>query len=180
MQTTSHKTKSERVHITTVCGMNLLRLKSWLPDNEGGGKPVLLEQLELPSLVGATVSGILRVLCLGPGDWMVVSHDQEAATLSQRIRPDLCQRGFILVDLSDGLAVLEVSGSAIRDVLSKGCGLDFHPRNFPAGWCARTRFAQIPLTIECLDESPRFQLYATRSYLHYLLDWFSDASVEFE
>jgi sarcosine oxidase subunit gamma len=65
-------------------------------------------------------------------------------------------------------------------VLSKSCGLDFHPRRFALGHCARTRFAQIPVLIDCVDALPRFELYVQKSYSHYLEDWLIDAALEFE
>jgi sarcosine oxidase subunit gamma len=65
-------------------------------------------------------------------------------------------------------------------LLSKGCGLDLHPRSFPAGRCARTRFAQIPVVLDCPDEDSRFDMYAGRSYRQYLHEWLLDAAVEFE
>jgi sarcosine oxidase subunit gamma len=73
-----------------------------------------------------------------------------------------------------------VRGSAARELLSKGCGLDLHPESFPAGHCARARFAQIPVVIECLEEPPRFEMTVARSYLQYLQSWLEDAAVEFE
>src|SRR4051812_8511189 len=131
--------------------INSLRLKSWLPEHTQGGKPVVLAGQELPSQVGGILQGPMRVLCLGPGDWLIVSHEHTGSSMRAHFAPDLSEQGLALVDLTDGLAALEVSGSAAREVLSKGCGLDFHPRSFPPGRCARTRFAQIPVVIECLD-----------------------------
>lgn len=168
--------KTAVIQITAVHGRRSLRLKSWLPEYTSGGKPVVLAARELPSRVGATLSGPVRVLCLGPGDWLIVSHEREPSGLREHIERDLPQPGLVLVDLTPGLAVLEVQGSAIREVLSKGCGLDFHPRSFPTGRCARTRLAQIPVVIECLSEPPRFELYVPRSYFHYLHAWLIDAA----
>jgi sarcosine oxidase subunit gamma len=67
------------------------------------------------------------------------------------------------VDYSDRLAVIEVRGTAARALLSKGCGLDLSDRAFPARYCARTRFAQLAVILECLDDS-RFELTVARSY----------------
>jgi sarcosine oxidase subunit gamma len=156
-----------------------MRLTSWLPEYRNGKKRGTIDGPELPSEVGATVSGGMHVLCMGPAEWLIVSTERAACTLRERIEPGLARQGLVLVDLSDGLAGLAVQGVAARDLLSKGCGLDFHPRIFPAGQCARTRFAQIPIIIDCLDEPPRFELYVARSYLHYLHAWLIDAAVEF-
>lgn len=170
--------KAATVQITPV-SRTLLLMKSWLPEHTSGSKPVVLAGQELPSPVGATTSGSLRALCTGPGEWLIASPTHRNSSLRDHIEPDLPQQGLLIVDLSDGLAALEVRGSAVRELLSKGCGLDLHPRSFPAGRCARTRFAQISVVIVCLDESPRFELYVARSYSHYLQSWLGDAAVEF-
>jgi sarcosine oxidase subunit gamma len=180
MRVAPHKTRYERVQITSVSGRTLLRLKSWLPEYTTRGKPVALAGQELPSRVGATLSGAMHALCVGPGEWLITLHEHQASSLREHIEPDLSKQGLVLVDLTDGLAVLQAQGSAVREVLCKGCGLDFHPRSFLAGRCARTRFAQIPVVIECLDEPPRFDFYVARSYLRYLHSWFTDATAEFD
>lgn len=168
------------VQMTAVSGRTSLRLKSWLPQYTDGGEPVVLAGRELPSQVGATtLFGPMRVLCVGPGEWLIVSQEHPASSLRERIEPDLAKHGLALVDLTDAIVALDVQGCVVREVLAKGCGLDLHPRSFPAEWCARTRFAQIPLLIECLDNPPRFELHMARSYLHYLHAWITDAAAEF-
>src|ERR1700731_3329204 len=107
--------------ITAVSGRTTLRLKSWLPEYANGGKPVALEGRELPSQVGASLSGQMRVLCVGAGEWLIVSQEHPVSSLRERIEPDVPKYGLALIDLSDGLAGLEVRGSAVREVLSKGC-----------------------------------------------------------
>lgn len=170
--------RTEAVEIT-VHGRTSLRLTSWLPEYTNAAKPVVLAGRELPLQVGATLPGPMRVLCIGPGEWLIVSHKYSASSLRERIEPDLQKYGLVLADLTDGLAGLDVRGSAVREVLSKGCGLDLHPRTFPAERCARTRFAQIPLIIECLDHPHRFELHVARSYFQYLHAWLTDATAEF-
>lgn len=179
-QARSAPNKTAPLQITPVSGRTSLLLKSWLPEYTNGGRPVILAGHELPSQVGGILSGPIRALCIGPGEWVIAWHEYPASGLRQHIEPDLSRLGLVLVGLTDGLVVFEVRGPAARDVLSKGCGLDFHPRVFPAGRCARTRFAQIPVLIECLEQPSRFELYVARSYSGYLHAWLTDATVEFE
>ena len=168
------------VQIAAMTFRTSLRLKSWLPEVTNGEKPVVLAGRQLPLQVGATLPGPPRVLCVGPGEWLVVSYPRQALELREDIDPDLSRQGVVLVDLTHGLAGLDVRGSAAREVLSKGSGLDFHPRSFPVDRCARTRLAQIPVVIDCLDAPPRFELYVARSYFKYLQSWVFDAACEFE
>jgi len=154
----------------------VLRLKSWLPQHINAEKPVVLAGRELPSQVGAALSAPLRVLCVGAGEWLVVSHERQASALRADIEADLTTYGLALVDVTHGLTGLAVRGCAAREMLSKGCGLDFDPRSFVVGRCARTRLAQIPVVIDCLDTPPRFELYVARSYFQYLHSWLTDAA----
>jgi sarcosine oxidase, subunit gamma len=168
------------VHINPVTGRTMLRLRSWLPEYAKGSQPVVLAGRELPSRVGAMLPGPMRVLCVAPGEWLIVSREPNGSSLHKDIEPDLPKYGLAIVDLTDGTATLVVRGSAAREVLSKGCGLDLDPRTFPPGRCARTRFAQIPVVIECLEDPARFELHMARSYLHYLHSWLTDAAAEYE
>jgi sarcosine oxidase subunit gamma len=160
-------------------GRNVFRLKSWVVGITGGSKPVTLAGRELPADAGGTLRGSARALCTGPGEWLVVSPGPGAGRLPEQIEQELVEQGVALVDLSDGLGVLEVSGRDVRELLCKGCGLDLHAATFAPGSCARTRFAQIPVVIECIDET-RFEVYVARSYLQYLHAWLSDAAVELD
>lgn len=165
------------IQITPLSGRTVLRLKCWLAGSVTGGKPVALAGQVLPSQVGETVSESAHVLCVGPGDWLIVS-DEPASGVRERVGSDVAQQGIAIVELTDGLASVELRGPGVREVLSKGCALDWHPRHFPAGRCARTRFAQVPVVIECLDDSPRFELTVARSYFRYLHAWLTDAATE--
>jgi sarcosine oxidase, subunit gamma len=155
------------VRIEPIAPRAVLRLTSW-----SGA----LSDTDLPSRVGMTVPGAARALCVAPGEWLFISHEQDASNLREAFSPGLLQEGAVLVDSTDGIAAFAVEGPAVRDVLAQGCGLDFHPRSFPPGQCARTRFAQIAVVLDCLDEA-RFELYVSRSYAHYLQAWLLDAAV---
>lgn len=110
----------------------------------------------------------------------MVYAETNVARLRNVLAPQLAAQSLVLVDLTDGLVVLELSGTAARQVLATSCGLDLDGRAFAAGHCARTRLAQIPVVIDCVQDSGVFELYAPRSYGSYLEDWLLDASVHCE
>lgn len=148
----------------------LIEIRSWLPEHHGSQRTATLGGHVLPSQVGAVLSSPWRVLCLAPAEWLLISDGASPV-------PD--EQGLVLTDATDGLAVLSMRGPLVRDILSKGCGLDFEPHAFPIGRCARTRLAQLPVIVDYIDEEPRFDLYVPRSYLRFLSDWLEDAAVEF-
>ncbi|MFC4314227.1 sarcosine oxidase subunit gamma [Steroidobacter flavus] len=158
----------------------VLEINSWLPELKNGEQRLSLNGCELPSEVGATLPGSVRALCLAPGRWLLVSEEQSPANIAERFAAEVTAQGAVLIDTTDGIGVLNVRGAQARDVLSKGCGLDFHPTAFAAGHCARTRFAQMAVIVEHIDDATGFRLYVARSYLRFLTDWIADAAVEFQ
>ena len=158
----------------------VLEINSWLPELKSGERRLSLNGGELPREVGATLPGSVRALCLAPGRWLLVSEEESAAHIAERFAAEVAAQGAVLIDTTDGVAVLNVRGALARDVLSKGCGLDFHPTAFAAGRCARTRFAQMAVLIEHIDDLTGFRLYVARSYVRFLNDWIADAAVEFQ
>lgn len=157
----------------------IVRLRSWLQPYANGDKAVLLAGQPLPTLVGATLTQKPRVLCTAPGDWLLVSSEHTAAELGAELSADLSIQGLVLTDLSDGLVIMELRDPYVRELLAKGCGLDFHVSAFIPGMCARTRFAQLPVVLLCKAENA-FELFVARSYAVYLRMWLIDAAVEFE
>ncbi|MGH8139093.1 MAG: sarcosine oxidase subunit gamma [Steroidobacteraceae bacterium] len=165
--------------ITELTGRASIGVKSWLPEHLSGDRAVEHEGRRLPSTVGAISPGDPRVLCLAPGDWLFVSDRLRGPQTQGGIRHRFGNESLAAVDLSDALAVIRIEGDDAREVLSKGCGLDFHVRHFPANHCARTRFAQLPLVIECREHPQAFELSVARSYCSYLRSWLLDSAAEF-
>ena len=164
------------VVITAVRVEAMLSVRSWNPANRG---PCVNAGKSLPTEVGATASGPTRALCLAPAEWLIASQEIDAARLRAEIGRDLSAQNLVAVDLTSGLASFHVNGPVARHLLSKGCGLDFHPRSFPAQRCARTRFAQLATVIECREDPSQFELHVGRSYAAFLRDWLLDAAREF-
>jgi sarcosine oxidase subunit gamma len=156
-----------------------LEIRSWLPEHHNAQPTVTFLGHQLPREVGASVPGSIRILCLAPAEWLLVSDELSASSIMERGAADLAGQSAIVVDASDGMGALSIRGLMARDVLSKGCGLDLRPNVFPIGRCARTRFAQMPMIIDHIDDPVGFRLYVARSYLRYLTVWVEDASAEF-
>jgi sarcosine oxidase gamma subunit len=73
-----------------------------------------------------------RVRILRPrlGKWFLTSSAKSAAALREWLAADQNEQGIIVSHLSLGLAVPQVPGAAARDIIAKGCGLDFRPQVF--------------------------------------------------
>jgi len=126
-----------------------------------------------PNRVAAT--GPLRVLWLGPDEWLVVA-DGEAPDLLPRLQRAVVGRRAAVTDLSSSRTILELSGAGARGLLAAGCGLDLHPRVFGAGQCAQTLLARVPVILDQLDAAPHYRVLVRRSYAVWLVDWMIDAA----
>lgn len=83
-----------------------------------------------------------------------------------------------VVDQSGAYVFLRLSGSHVRDVLSKGCPINLHSDAFPVGSCAPTLMAhcRIHLRVEAVTA---FGLLVPSSYASSFWDWLTQAAVEF-
>jgi sarcosine oxidase subunit gamma len=128
--------------------------------------------VELPREPNAAVdAGAIRVLALGPDQWLLVC----AQTLPA---PANLLAGVTLTDVSHGRAVVRVAGPRVRDALAKGCALDLHPRVFPVARCAQTVIARIPLLLDHVD-ADAFDVYCPRSYADSYWHWLTEACEEY-
>ncbi|MFZ2007878.1 MAG: sarcosine oxidase subunit gamma family protein [Stellaceae bacterium] len=121
------------------------------------------------------VAGGLRVLWLGPDEWLVVAEG-DAPDLLPRLERAVAGRWAAVTDLSSSRAIIELSGPGARDLLAAGCGLDLHPRVFGPGHCAQTLLGRVPVILDQLDDAPRYRIFVRRSYAQWLVDWMIDAA----
>jgi sarcosine oxidase, subunit gamma len=167
----------KRVSVRVAAPAAKVRVQSWVEAPKG------IESIlgaSLPSVVGLVGGERVRALCIGPSDWLLVSSVLDARSLVAELRGDKRELCFSVADMSLGLTTVEVGGRWARELLSKGCGLDLHPRVFGPGQCARTRFAQMAVVIECVDTASTFMCYVPCSYTDYFIAWVGDAAAEFE
>jgi sarcosine oxidase subunit gamma len=157
---------------------SVMRLKTWAARDPPGLR-LADAPAPLPAGVGMVAAGDPRVLCIGPGEWLLIGTPSGRSAPAGVLHMDGAKtEDWSLVDLSSGVCTFSIDGSASRDLLSKGSGLDFHPAEFGTRRCARTRFAQIEALIECLDDVRRFELSVARSYAAYLESWLANATEE--
>ena len=138
--------------------------------------PAYLAGIPLPLTPNeVAAAGPLRVLWLGPDEWLVVA-DGEAPDLLPRLERALAERRAAVNELSSSRAVIDIHGSAARDLLAAGCGLDLHPRVFGPGQCAQTLLGRLPVILDQLDDAPHYRLLVRRSSARWLCGWLIDAT----
>jgi len=123
----------------------------------------------------AVAPSALKVLWLGPDEWLVVTPEGREAALAQALRHAAGDGFATVIELGSGQTVIEMSGVRAREIIAKGCPLDLHPRVFEPGCCAQSRLARTLVTIVQIDASPRYELIVRRSFADYLWQWLHDA-----
>jgi sarcosine oxidase subunit gamma len=118
-------------------------------------------------------------LWLGPDEWLVVGAPGTEGRLVAGLRSALEGVVSAVTDVSEGRTVIRLTGHRARDVIAKGCPIDFHPRAFGPGRCAQSRYARALVILHQLDDAPTFDVYVERSFADYLWRMIEDASLEY-
>lgn len=133
-----------------------------------------------PPLAACTSISALfgSILWLGPDEWLVVSESQSGGEIAARLRQALQGIASAVTDVSDARTIYAVSGSHARNVLAKGCTIDFHPRAFHTGRCVQTLLAKAAVLIHA--SSPQsFEIHVARSFAEYAWAWLDSAQAEY-
>ena len=125
-----------------------------------------------------SVSGDRRALWLGPDESLLICADQDAAELHHTLSTQLSGQHFQLTLLSDALAVFELNGPYVREILAKGCALDLHVSVFRPGECAQSSLERAAVTLICEAENS-FRLICRTSFADYVETWLKDAAIEY-
>lgn len=114
-----------------------------------------------------------EVLWLGPDEWLIVGPAQTTDGLIADLDQALAGEHHSLVDVSAARAVLELRAPDALELVSKGCGLDLHPRSWHAHDCAQTLLARVPVILQQRGDATR--IFVRPSFGDYLVDWLVDA-----
>jgi sarcosine oxidase subunit gamma len=119
------------------------------------------------------------VMWLGPDEWLVRSATAHDATRTAPLQAKL-GAAFVglfasAVDIGSGYTVLEISGTRTREVLSRGCPLDLHPKLFGEGQCAQSHYFKASMTL-LPTGAGSFDIVVRRSFADYFVKIMLDAA----
>lgn len=120
-----------------------------------------------------------RIYWLGPDEWLIVTPLVGKLDLAQRLGKAIATYNAALTDVSGGQIALHISGPATKDILAKGCTLDFHPHSFAVGACKQSGLAKTDILIGLLDDQPTFEIVVRRSFAEYLVFWLQHSGREY-
>ena len=137
---------------------------------------IRIDKLEFPSENSYVVSDEnTRILWTAPSTWLVVSKKEN---IIKAIEEKCSSRDFAVTDISHSRAVIQLKGIQAREILKKGCPLNFN--EFKKNNCAGSVFHGISIMIDLVDDNPdTFNLFTLRSFGESFYHHITDASLEF-
>ena len=129
-------------------------------------EPNSIDGLKLPT-TSLTVNSNLdltynqtRVMWSGPRTWIVTSSKPN---ITDMVKESFNKEDFSVTDLSQSRSVIEIKGKNAKEVLKKGCPLNFD--NFKKNNCAGSVFHGITILIDMVEDDPdTFNLFCLRSF----------------
>lgn len=103
--------------------------------------------MTLPLKVNGSAGLDPAALCLRPREWLLYSEYLTPARLLEKAGPALEDPGTAVLDLSDSMAVLRLSGAPAPWLLSKLGSLDFLAAGDAGQHCARALLGRVPVIV---------------------------------
>lgn len=130
----------------------------------------------LPAQPNTVVQGSeYDALWLGPDEWLVRSNEARKPELEGKLRAALGALFASVVDVGSGYTVLEASGERVRDVISRGCPLDLHPKLLRRGQCVQSHYFKASIVlVPTADDA--FDIIVRRSFADYFCRIMLDAA----
>jgi len=115
-----------------------------------------------------------RILWSAPNTWLVISRKENIIEIiNEKCNSD----NFAITDISHSRAVIQIKGFEAKEVLKKGCPLNFH--EFEKNNCANTVFHGITIVVDFIDNNPdTFNLLTLRSFGESFYHHITDAALE--
>ena len=131
--------------------------------------------LNFPDDLKVSGNNDTRILWIGPNNWFIFSSSEK---LSEEISRNLSNNEFAITDLSHSKAIIELSGKNLKEVLKKGCPINFNELN--KNQSINSIFNGIAITLDFVNDQPAtVRVMSLRSFGESLYHSVTDASLEF-
>ena len=116
-----------------------------------------------------------RILWSAPSTWLVISRREN---IVEMIKKKCDSDNFAITDTSHSRAIIQIKGLQAKDILKKGCPLNFN--EFENNNCAGTVFHGINIVVDFVGSNPdTFNLLTLRSFGESFYHHITDAALEF-
>jgi len=133
----------------------------------------------LPVASNTCSSGACSIFWLGPNEWLILTNAKAVGQTANALEEALTDVSSAINVVSGGQIALSMTGTRVRDLLAKGCTIDFHPREFSQGMCVQSGLAKASTVIAMPEADEAFTIIVRRSFSDYLLRWIGDAADEY-
>ena len=135
-----------------------------------------VDGLKLPSQNSKILSNKnTRILWSAPNTWLVFCIKEDIVKI---IKEKCNEEDFAITDISHSRAIIQIKGSKSKEVLKKGCPINFNL--LEKNNCAGTVYHGINIVVDFTDdELQTFNLITLRSFGESLYHHITDASLEF-
>ena len=116
-----------------------------------------------------------RILWTAPSTWLVISRKEN---IVEKIKEKCKSDNFAITDISHSRAIIQIKGPQAKDILKKGCPLNFN--EFENNNCAGTVFHGINIVVDFVGSNPdTINLLTLRSFGESFYHHITDAALEF-
>ena len=116
-----------------------------------------------------------RILWNAPSTWLIISSKKNIIDI---IKKKCGDENFAITDISHSRAVIQIKGLQAKEILKKGCPINFN--EFEKNNCAGTIFHGITIVVDFVDNNPdTFNLLTLRSFGESFYHHITDAALEF-
>jgi sarcosine oxidase subunit gamma len=130
----------------------------------------------LPQASNTISDGDFTIFWLGPDEWLILAPAENTARLAGQLESSLSGQHAATNNVSGGQIALALTGERVREVLARGCTLDFHPQTFKKGRCAQSGLARANVAIGAMGGDDEFLVIVRRSFADYLIAWLDDVA----
>ena len=169
------KNENDLLNITEVKNLTIVQIFKY-QKSKINLDSIKFDGLEL-SLKSSTVSSNkeTRILWSSPNTWLVVSSKEN---INKIIKQKCDNEDFAITDISHSRTTIQIKGSQAKEVLKKGCPINFN--KFNENTCVGSIFHGVTILIDCIDNDTQiFNLLTLRSFGESLYHHITDASLEF-
>ncbi len=169
------KNESDLLNITEVKNLNIIQIVQY-KNSKTQLSGIKIDDLEVPLQNLKVLSNRdTRILWNSPNTWLVVSKKED---IIKTIKAKCTNENFAITDISHSRAVMQIKGSQAKEVLKKGCPINFN--EFKKNSCASSVFHGINILIDCIDDEQQiFNVLTLRSFGESFYHHITDASLEF-
>jgi sarcosine oxidase subunit gamma len=159
--------ESKEVRLTAVSGLGIAKLQVWPYDPDAWFEKVL--GVAAPAVLTEIEFGPVAIAWMAPGEWLATGPEVDVERLRQRCADAAGALG-LMVDITHGRAVFELSGEGACRALAAHSPLDFGDAAMPVGAACRSLLSDTGFFISRRpnrDGQPCFRLIVDQTMADY-------------